>query len=81
YCAVSFTWGYEPPQHEVAGIPWKVPITDEGKLLFILDACARRGYEYVWMDVLCVDQASTTEKSVEIPKMKDYYKNAHATIV
>ncbi|KAJ7850047.1 hypothetical protein B0H14DRAFT_2160774, partial [Mycena olivaceomarginata] len=81
YCAVSFTWGYEPPRHEVAGIPWKVPITDEGKLLFILDACARRGYEYVWMDVLCVDQTSATEKSVEIPKMKDYYKNAHATIV
>ncbi|KAJ7742035.1 heterokaryon incompatibility protein-domain-containing protein [Mycena metata] len=80
YYAVSHVWG-KVEKYEVAGIPWMVPISSEKKLLSILHACVCRGYEHVWMDVLCVNQESTADSLAEITKMKDYYKNAGATII
>lgn len=82
YCAVSHVWG-KPKSVQVANVPWTVPILGADKLLFILKACERRGYEYVWMDVLCVDQTreSPGDKNREVASMYRYYKNAHATMV
>ncbi|KAF8800408.1 hypothetical protein BYT27DRAFT_7200317 [Phlegmacium glaucopus] len=82
YCAISHVWGKKPPSFPVKGIPWPVPISSKEKLIFMLKACERRGYEYVWIDVLCIDQVRDHhEAEKEMPKMQQYYKNAHATIV
>lgn len=81
YCAVSHVWGQKPPKFTVAKISWPVPISSKEKLFFVLEMSKRRGYEYVWMDVLCIDQGSKPDQTAEMAKMKDYYKNAHATIV
>ncbi|KAL9611781.1 MAG: hypothetical protein Q9167_003592 [Letrouitia subvulpina] len=37
--------------------------------------------EYVWIDSLCIDQASHLDKVKEIPKMADYYSNATRCVV
>jgi len=80
FCIVSFVWG-RTAEYSIPGIPYKVKITDAEKLIFILRACARRGYEYVWMDALCIDQYNPQEKAQEMQKMRYYYITAHVTIV
>ncbi|KAE9392139.1 hypothetical protein BT96DRAFT_776069, partial [Gymnopus androsaceus JB14] len=82
YCTVSHVWGTKPPVFKVAGIDWDVPISSKEKLIFILKACERRGYEYVWIDLLCINQTRhAPEQEEEMQKMRQYYQKAHATIV
>lgn len=38
------------------------------------------GIGYLWVDSLCILQDSDTDKSREIPRMNDYYRNAHIVI-
>jgi hypothetical protein len=33
------------------------------------------------MDQLCINQSSTKEKNQEVPKMRQYYNNAEATLI
>jgi hypothetical protein len=80
YCAISHVWG-KTQSFTVAGIPWKVSVSTKEKLIFILKACEARGYDYVWIDLLCVNQDSAPDKAAEMPKMRQYYQDAHATIV
>jgi len=80
FCIVSFAWG-KTAKFTIPNIPYEVKITDKDKLLFILQACARRGYEYVWMDALCINQSDPQEVAQEILKMRYYYITAHVTIV
>ena len=80
YCAITFVWG-KTESLDVVNIPWYVPMGGKQKFIFIMDACSRRGYEYVWLDVLCTNQDSGTEKDQEVPKMVDYYGKADVTIV
>ena len=87
YCTVSYVWG-ETKDIDVESVDWKVPITSEEKLHFMLDACARQGFTYVWCDLLCIRQGSADrdprvkeDQHVELVKMQQYYANSSATIV
>ncbi|KAK7446306.1 hypothetical protein VKT23_014512 [Stygiomarasmius scandens] len=84
YCAVSHVWG---PGASIINIdfqpiPWPVPIESSAeKLLFILDTCAKQGYEYVWLDILCIKQgrgdakpAADEDQKKEMPRMYSYYR-------
>ncbi|KAG8793223.1 hypothetical protein FRC17_008479, partial [Serendipita sp. 399] len=87
YCTVSYVWG-ETQYIDVESVGWKVPITSEEKLHFMLDACARQGFTYVWCDLLCIWQGNADEDArvredqlVELGKMQQYYAESSATIV
>jgi hypothetical protein len=36
--------------------------------------------KYIWIDSLCIIQDSTEDKSKELPRMAEYYRNAYLTI-
>ncbi|KAJ8502840.1 hypothetical protein ONZ45_g11389 [Pleurotus djamor] len=80
YCTVSYVWG--PTRLlTVNSVSWGVPITNEHKLTFMLEACRRMGFQYVWIDTLCIDQSSDEDKGREVVKMREYYGNSLATVV
>jgi hypothetical protein len=43
--------------------------------------CLEEGFEYVWVDCVCIDQFSSLEKAREILNMGEYYAKAARTFV
>ncbi|EXJ66237.1 uncharacterized protein A1O5_10389 [Cladophialophora psammophila CBS 110553] len=86
FAALSYCWGGEQPMKcdssnvvlYVTAIPFeKQPQT-------IKDAarvCQGMGFQYLWIDALCIIQENSTEKSVEIAKMTSIYGSAMVTVV
>ena len=86
YYAISHVWGSKPPLIDVPTIPWKVPAA-QGKVDFILNACAANKIDYIWFDIFCIrqggrnDEAANKDKEREMPKMQQYYTKCVAGFV
>lgn len=74
---VSYTWGDQiaPYNCGIDGVTWDVTIAKE-KLEDIKRLMVISGVQYMWVDCVCLNQVDSTEKSAEIAKMYQYYKNA-----
>jgi hypothetical protein len=75
YYALSYTWGDAKITHpiEVDGHPLQVT----ANLLSALRRLQLRdGWEYLWVDAICIDQKNDDEKSQQVPLMVDIYKTA-----
>ncbi|KAE9366385.1 hypothetical protein N431DRAFT_562939 [Stipitochalara longipes BDJ] len=74
---ISYTWGdpVDPYKCGINGISWEVTINPE-RLDDIKRLMVSAGVQYLWADCVCINQTDTEEKSVEISKMYEYYKNA-----
>ncbi|KAI0200439.1 heterokaryon incompatibility protein-domain-containing protein [Astrocystis sublimbata] len=81
FVALSYVWGKrgdEPDNHT----PKSKPISSH--VPTIRDAAivaASLGFQWIWVDRICIDQSSETEKAILIPYMKDIYAAAQLTIV
>ncbi|KAI1844737.1 hypothetical protein JX266_009193 [Neoarthrinium moseri] len=85
YLALSHCWGTQNIIQLVSGTlaPFQrdVPITKLSQNF--RDAAlitAHLGYQYLWIDSLCIIQDSPEDKAREIPKMAEIYGNAILTI-
>lgn len=67
----------------LTGIDWNVPLDKNNlnKLEEILNFAELCGIEWLWADMLCIDQSNDKDKIIEIPKMGDYYKNATSCLM
>lgn len=87
YVALSHCWG--PPSHRplmtthskldehLAGIPWNaLPRTYQDAI----SATRRLGFEYIWIDSLCIIQDSRADWLGESKRMGDVYQHARLTI-
>lgn len=45
------------------------------------DLAGWRNSEHLWIDQLCIDQRSTTERKQQVPLMKSIYKGAETVII
>ncbi|KAH7930475.1 hypothetical protein BV22DRAFT_65478 [Leucogyrophana mollusca] len=86
YLVVSQVWGDIKEHLNIPSVEWGVPISNRAKWDAILDYCKREGTRWLWMDILCIDQAGDSfkanqEKAKEIPKMSSYYREATACLV
>ena len=74
---LSYTWGPEtqPYRCGIDGVNWDVTIS-KGKLEDIKRLMVSSGVQYMWVDCVCINQADAREKSNEISKMYEYYRNA-----
>jgi hypothetical protein len=74
---ISYTWGeeVEPYYCGIDGVNWTVKIPIE-KLEGIKRLMETADVQYMWADCVCINQTDEAEKSAEIPKMYQYYKNA-----
>ena len=76
YSIMSHVWG---DTIDIDGqefdVDWKIPVSGREKLIQMLEFARIVGGErYVWVDVLCLDQAENNEE--EIARMKSYYSDA-----
>ncbi|KIJ67102.1 hypothetical protein HYDPIDRAFT_26505 [Hydnomerulius pinastri MD-312] len=82
YIAISHTWGTSPSDRDTTGgQAYRSIPGHEVKMKEIQRAVAQLGAKYFWIDTMCIDQNSATEKAEEIPKMGHYYRNASRTLV
>jgi hypothetical protein len=69
YVALSYVWGRGPAED------WPRVILDAA------DTTRRLGFEYLWVDRLCIDQPNPAENYYPISKMASIYEGAELTIV
>lgn len=74
---ISYTWGEEvdPYDCNIPGVDWPVTISRD-KLKDIKRLMESSDTEHLWVDCVCINQGDDKEKSIEIAKMYEYYKNA-----
>jgi hypothetical protein len=80
YRALSYTWGEPTPIHViwVDGKPTKIRTN---LFQFLSVYWSRRLNEYIWIDQLCIDQMSTSEKNHQVQMMADIYQKAFEVVI
>ncbi|KAI0435166.1 heterokaryon incompatibility protein-domain-containing protein [Xylaria sp. FL1042] len=81
FVALSYVWGRNSSQTKCQ--PFKgCPVSDYPPTIRDSIVTANSlGYEWLWVDRVCIDQNSYGEKAKLIPYMRDIYAAAHLTIV
>ncbi|KAI3336799.1 heterokaryon incompatibility protein-domain-containing protein [Xylariaceae sp. AK1471] len=81
FVALSYVWGSNAGQSRNRPVEGG-PVTDYAPTIRDAAVIARSiGYEWLWVDQICIDQTSKSEKAYLIPYMKDIYEAAQLTIV
>lgn len=86
YTTLSWRWGAPNTQlttkkatidTRIAGIPWRtLPRTFQDAVTITRNL----GYQYLWIDALCIIQDDLEDKADQIGKMSDVYSNSYLTI-
>lgn len=86
YTAISYTWGRYEDKNEVPstihGVTWKVPgissshFTIEEFQKAIIASTRDGQFDFIWLDVACIDQKDEVVKLDEINKQANIYKRA-----
>jgi hypothetical protein len=79
YEALSYTWDGQQPNR---------PLKCDGKVLYVTENCQaalkklqQRKNGGFWIDSICIDQTSGSEKNVQVPLMGEIYKKARRVLV
>ncbi len=85
YAVLSYCWGGEQPMKCLSSniVAYQQAIPSEEQPATIRDAatvCHGLGFQYLWVDALCIIQDDANDKSVEIAKMPSIYGGAALTI-
>ncbi|KAK1750491.1 heterokaryon incompatibility protein-domain-containing protein [Echria macrotheca] len=75
YEALSYTWGSPTPSETmtVNGVQVKIGMWLFGALVSLRRPDTRRR---LWVDAVCINQASVAERSIEVQKMGEIYRSA-----
>lgn len=76
WCVISHCWDEQQINRsfDIPGITWDVHMSCN-KIDTICNIVLQTGYDYCWIDNLCIDQSNDKEKSVAIPAMSSIYGN------
>ena len=80
YDAVSYVWGEPQQKYSIICEGKTIPITRalHTTLLHLRKANDHRD---LWVDQLCINQQDTVERSKQVQKMADIYKNAEQVVI
>ncbi|KAH8761293.1 heterokaryon incompatibility protein-domain-containing protein [Hyaloscypha finlandica] len=78
--AISYTWDYQVPKKHILCNGRRLKITEKCKEM-LQDLLPNKDFPRLWIDAICIDQTSITEKNVQVPLMADIYKSATSTVV
>ena len=89
YSILSYTWGRfevaDGPRLHINGIDWLVPSIDERHFavadLSRLLEHAMSKYEYIWIDIACIDQKREKIKMQEVGRQASIFKGARQAYV
>lgn len=76
YTAMSYAWGYQHPRRGVFsknGMALDISQNLEALLQYVVK---HRREEWIWIDALCINQASMSERSSQVSIMRDIYARA-----
>ncbi|KAI0454601.1 heterokaryon incompatibility protein-domain-containing protein [Xylaria acuta] len=81
FVALSYVWGPTADQSNYQPLESK-PISAHAPTIrdAAVIACSL-GFDWLWVDRICIDQSSESEKTILIPYMKDIFAVAQLTIV
>ncbi|KAL2061465.1 hypothetical protein VTL71DRAFT_6842 [Oculimacula yallundae] len=79
YRALSYCWG--DISDLVAIIVNDCKLSIPRSLEATIRELQRRGYDYLWIDAICINQGDNDERGHQILKMRDIYYNAFETII
>ncbi|KAJ8129849.1 hypothetical protein O1611_g3780 [Lasiodiplodia mahajangana] len=81
FVALSYVWGSEPDQSNYQPLESR-PVSAYAPTIRDAAVIAKSvGLKWLWVDRVCIDQTSRSEKEVLIPYMKDIFATAQFTIV
>ncbi|KAJ3041744.1 hypothetical protein HDV00_008832 [Rhizophlyctis rosea] len=77
FATISHTWGQTAQMDisAVRNVPWKVPLSRLGKIDEMIGLVRGSGFEWMWVDVLCIDQSNDKDKKRQVLNMRHYYSN------
>jgi len=80
YEAVSYVWGSRSDQESISLNRLRFPVTTN---LSIALRYLRRQHEprTLWIDALCINQADTSERSEQVARMGDIYRQATKVVL
>ncbi|KAJ1536799.1 hypothetical protein HK096_007797 [Nowakowskiella sp. JEL0078] len=83
YVAVSYVWDHSQDGIDFEGIDWKVKSVSKEALNRILQNVHSLGFEYAWIDVLCMNQSKEKMEEIleELLHMHQYYAHGSACLV
>jgi hypothetical protein len=83
YRAVSYTWGEELPTETIFinGLPFKVRPNLEAALRSFRENKHYIGRLPFWIDAVCIDQDSSTERNHQVMQMQEIYCDADEVII
>ncbi|KAJ1557798.1 hypothetical protein HK096_005289, partial [Nowakowskiella sp. JEL0078] len=86
YAAISYVWQkknfFKNKIKKMTGITWNIYSVSQSGLDRIFSQVSSLGFNYLWMDVLCIDQSLKIESKMnEAAQMHLYYGNASTCIV
>ncbi|KAI1850296.1 hypothetical protein JX266_004154 [Neoarthrinium moseri] len=86
YLALSYSWGGPQPlttmTHNIDALVGGISLSQFPRTLRDAIIVTRElGFQYLWIDALCILQDSLEDKAYEIQRMGKIYKNATATII
>jgi hypothetical protein len=81
YWAISYEWGFITNRTDY-GCGWLSPERHANAIGDIVRLVHDKiGHHALWMDALCVDQSSITDKESQIPLMGKYYNSCIGTVI
>ena len=85
YIALSYVWGAEIPPQSIDctndSASAYAPLSITASLYSALTSLQGSLELPLWVDAICINQANATEKSEQIPLMKNIYSNARQVLV
>ena len=78
YYALSYVWGHLSVQKNILINNGTFAVTEN--LHDALRQLPDRGDSWWWIDAICIDQSSLSEKSKHVPKMADIYSSAESVV-
>lgn len=80
YDAISYVWGSSDRDHELVCDGGTIPLTQNcHKMLQYLRQPSRT--RKIWVDAICIDQSSTTERNHQVALMGEVYKLAKRVLI
>lgn len=87
FVAISHRW-LENPEWEAYRRPYpadhlgmKVTAVSKKSLYLLASICRTMGFQYFWLDCICIDQGSALEKAREVVNMGSYYAKSARTLI
>lgn len=87
FVAISHRWlenleweAYRRP-YPAENLGMKVTAVSKKSLYLLASICRTMGFQYFWLDCICIDQGSALEKAREVVNMGSYYTKSARTVI